>query len=50
MTEHQESGDDDAVERTPPEQDDDDPGAEPIVVPRPGAPSIPMDPPDDADG
>lgn len=49
MTEHQESGDDDAVERTPPEQDD-DPGAEPIVVPRPGAPSIPMDPPDDADG
>ena len=44
MAEQQQSDDEDAVPRVPPELDDD--GAEPIVVPRPGAPSIPMDPPE----
>lgn len=43
MAEQQQSDDEDAVPRVPPELDDD---AEPVVVPRPGAPSIPMDPPD----
>ena len=48
MTEHRQSDDEDTVTRTPPELDDDS-GAEPIVVPRPGAPSLPMDPPEDPD-